>query len=145
MPNSACSSGRPAISAPLFCALTPDIPNVENHKRLTTVGTIRIPDKNSLIVLPFDTRAINIPTNGAHAIHQAQKKMVQSLTHWIPSLSFGAIRKLSTGSFCMYSPIELVKEFKIYWVGPKINVAINNSPANDIFVLLKYFIPLPRP
>ena len=48
------------------------VPNAANQKDPITVGTMRTPIKNSLIVRPFETRAINILTNGAHAIHQAQ-------------------------------------------------------------------------
>lgn len=57
---------------PVIWMLMAVVPNAANQKDPRTVGTIRTPIKNSLIVRPFETRAINILTNGAHAIHQAQ-------------------------------------------------------------------------
>ena len=44
----------------------------ENHKMDKSVGTIITPRTNSLIVRPFEIRAIKIPTNGAQDSHQAQ-------------------------------------------------------------------------
>lgn len=43
--------------------------NITNIKR--NAGANITPPINSLIVLPFEIRAMNVPTNGAHAIHQA--------------------------------------------------------------------------
>ena len=42
------------------------------QKKVISVGTKSTPSTNSLIVRPLDIRAINMPTNGDHAIHQAQ-------------------------------------------------------------------------
>ncbi|SIE28288.1 Uncharacterised protein [Mycobacteroides abscessus subsp. abscessus] len=47
-------------------------PNVENHRNPMTVGTRRTPNTNSLILRPLETRAMNMPTKGDQAIHQAQ-------------------------------------------------------------------------
>lgn len=49
-----------------------DAPKTAKNKKQTTAGTNSTPSTNSLIVLPLETRAINIPTNGAHEIHHAQ-------------------------------------------------------------------------
>lgn len=48
------------------------VPNAANQNAPTSVGAISTPVKNSRIVRPFDTRAMNILTNGAHEIHHAQ-------------------------------------------------------------------------
>ena len=48
------------------------VPNAENQNVPSNVGATSTPIMNSLIVRPFDTRAMNILTNGAHEIHQAQ-------------------------------------------------------------------------
>jgi hypothetical protein len=50
----------------------PIVPKTANHMIDTSAGAAITPPINSLIVLPFDIRAINVPTNGAHAIHHAQ-------------------------------------------------------------------------
>jgi len=47
-------------------------PRIENHKKVTSVGTRRTPATNSRIVLPREMRAMKTPTNGAHDIHQPQ-------------------------------------------------------------------------
>ncbi|MCY1211510.1 hypothetical protein D9M72_232230 [compost metagenome] len=47
-------------------------PNTENHAKPTSVGAITVPRMNWRIVRPRDTRAMNRPTNGDHASHQAQ-------------------------------------------------------------------------
>src|SRR5699024_884960 len=44
---------------------------------LNSVGNKRTAAINSWIVLPFEMRAINNPTNGDHEIHHAQYKIVQ--------------------------------------------------------------------
>lgn len=48
------------------------VPNAENQNAPRIVGAMRTPVKNSRIVRPFETRAMNILTNGAHEIHHAQ-------------------------------------------------------------------------
>ncbi|MPM61519.1 hypothetical protein SDC9_108379 [bioreactor metagenome] len=50
----------------------PNVPNTTNHIIHTMAGTMVTPIINSLIVLPLDILAMNIPTNGIHAIHKAQ-------------------------------------------------------------------------
>ena len=47
-------------------------PNTEIQRKVIPVGTNSTPNTNSLMVLPLDTLAINIPTKGDQAIHQAQ-------------------------------------------------------------------------
>ena len=47
-------------------------PKIVIQTKVNPTGTNNTPRTNSLIVLPLETRAINIPTKGAHAIHQAQ-------------------------------------------------------------------------
>ena len=47
-------------------------PKTEIQKKVIKVGTSNTPSTNSLTVRPFDTRAMNIPTKGDQAIHQAQ-------------------------------------------------------------------------
>lgn len=46
-------------------------PKILIHKKVNSDGTKTTPKINSVMVRPFDTRAMNIPTNGDHAIHQA--------------------------------------------------------------------------
>ncbi len=58
-----------AISGPKFI---PVAPNTANHRKEPKAGINDTPRINSLIVLPLDIRAINTPTNGTQAIHQAQ-------------------------------------------------------------------------
>ena len=50
----------------------PNVPKIANHNNEPKDGAKTTPIINSLIVLPFEILAIKIPTNGAHAIHQAQ-------------------------------------------------------------------------
>ena len=47
------------------------VPNTDNHNIVNKVGAITAPMINSLIVLPLEICAINIPTNGHHAINHA--------------------------------------------------------------------------
>ncbi len=47
-------------------------PNTVIQINVNPVGTNNTPITNSLIVLPLETRAINIPTKGAQATHHAQ-------------------------------------------------------------------------
>src|SRR5699024_3328601 len=56
-----------------------DPPITVHHNAPRIVGTNNTPKTTSLMVLPRDTRAINVPTNGAQAIHHAQSNIVQSL------------------------------------------------------------------
>lgn len=65
------------ITSPRFTCMIrsrymPEPPKMENHNVQKMVGTINTPIINSRIVRPLETRAINVPTNGAQAIHQAQ-------------------------------------------------------------------------
>ena len=70
-------SGSATISLSSFILQVPDIlnaivPNTESHTIVKTVGTITTPIINSRIVLPFDIRAMNIPTKGVQAINHAK-------------------------------------------------------------------------
>src|SRR5699024_638201 len=56
-------------------------PKIENHTIARTAGTTNTPIINSRIVLPFEIRAINNPTNGDQDICQAQKKIVFAPSH----------------------------------------------------------------
>lgn len=47
-----------------------------NHKIKNKLGTIRTPKINSLMVRPFDIRAIKMPNEGAQENHHAQYKIV---------------------------------------------------------------------
>lgn len=60
---------KAAVSGP---RLIPIAPKIENHRKEAKEGAKMTPMINSRIVLPFDIRAINTPTKGAQAIHQAQ-------------------------------------------------------------------------
>ena len=57
---------------PSRCILIAVVPKVVNQMAPRSVGANRTPIINSRIVLPFDTRAMNMLTNGAQEIHQAQ-------------------------------------------------------------------------
>ena len=48
------------------------LPNTVIHRKVKAVGTNSTPITNSRIVRPREMRAMNMPTNGDHAIHHAQ-------------------------------------------------------------------------
>lgn len=50
---------------------SPDPPKTLIQKKVIKVGTNNTPKTNSLNVRPFEILAMNIPTKGAHATHQA--------------------------------------------------------------------------
>ncbi len=60
------------------------LPNTENHAKIKPNGINITPNTNSRKVRPREMRAINSPTNGAHATHQAQKKIVHEAFHSSP-------------------------------------------------------------
>ena len=70
----ALSSKTAVEITPEFCNSNSnaDPPKAAIQKKVINVGTNNTPNTNSRIVLPLDTRAMNIPTKGDHAIHQAQ-------------------------------------------------------------------------
>src|SRR5690625_3502996 len=75
--NNAASSPVCSICWMMFAPsknskLIAEPPNTVNQNAPKIDGTNNTPTTNSLIVLPLETRAINVPTNGAHAIHHAQ-------------------------------------------------------------------------
>ena len=55
----------------------PLLPKMENQAKMKPSGMNITPKTNSRKVRPREMRAMNSPTNGAQATHQAQKKMVQ--------------------------------------------------------------------
>src|SRR3546814_16429408 len=65
---------------PKICDHSAVPPNTENQRKPSRLGAITTPRMNSRISRPREIRAMNAPTNGAHAIHQAQQKIVQSAT-----------------------------------------------------------------
>src|SRR5690606_2227458 len=48
------------------------LPKTVIQKKVKTVGTSKTPSTNSRTVRPREMRAMNMPTKGDHAIHQAQ-------------------------------------------------------------------------
>src|SRR5699024_5131018 len=60
-----------SILPPIWISIAVE-PNAANQNAPRIVGAIRTPTKNSRIVRPLETRAINILTKGAQEIHQAQ-------------------------------------------------------------------------
>ena len=57
---------------PSICVFSAAPPNVDIQKKDRSDGTSTTPTTNSRIVRPFETRAMNMPTNGAHEIHHPQ-------------------------------------------------------------------------
>src|SRR5699024_1913882 len=81
----------------------PVLPKMVNHTRDTAVGASRIPRRNSRMVRPREIRAMNIPTNGAHARNQAWLNSVQLSVH--PSSAPAPVSNASCGMVCAYSPM----------------------------------------
>src|SRR5699024_3884208 len=72
-PNVDVSTGNgEIISVPCCSKFNADTPNIEKKISVTIVGAKITPIMNCFIVRPLETLAINIPTNGAQEIHQAQ-------------------------------------------------------------------------
>lgn len=73
MANVAVSVASFAMLAILLsCKYIADAPKTAKNIKQTNAGTNNTPKINSLIVRPLETRAINIPTNGAQDTHHAQ-------------------------------------------------------------------------
>src|SRR5699024_1802464 len=73
MPNVTVSvANSESCAMPSFSTNNADPPKTAKNIKVTSVGASRTPVINCLIVLPFDTLAINIPTNGAQEIHHDQ-------------------------------------------------------------------------
>ena len=62
----------PKMSVPAFWRSIAVPPKTANQSRLTRLGTRSTPATNWRIVRPREMRAMNMPTNGVHEIHQAQ-------------------------------------------------------------------------
>ncbi len=60
------------MSPSVCCAWMADPPKIENQMRATMLGARSTPTTNSRMVRPRLMRAMNMPTNGVHEIHQAQ-------------------------------------------------------------------------
>ena len=60
------------MSVPFFCRSMAAPPKMQNHTRLTRLGTSSTPVTNWRMVRPREMRAMNMPTNGVHESHQAQ-------------------------------------------------------------------------
>src|SRR5690625_623870 len=68
---SSCTAVSISVSPPII--LSRALPPKTFIQRIEiSAGTTRTPKTNSLMVLPFDIRAIKEPTKGDHAIHQPQ-------------------------------------------------------------------------
>ena len=71
-PNN-CVSGDILKRSECFLPVSiPNTPKTLNHIKLTSAGTNKTPEINSLIERPLDTRAMNTPTNGLQLSHQPQ-------------------------------------------------------------------------
>src|SRR5690606_15627528 len=66
-------ASAPAMSTPpKICPHSAVPPKTENHAKPSRLGTTTTPSTNSRTVRPYDTRAMNAPTNGDQEIHHAQ-------------------------------------------------------------------------
>ena len=74
MPKSTVSVESWASAVPAICASVDRVPNTANQMLLKIVGTKIGQPKNERIDRPREIRAMNTPTKGAQAIHQAQWK-----------------------------------------------------------------------
>src|SRR5699024_11361691 len=129
MPNVTVSvANSESCAMPSFSTNNADPPKTAKNIKVTSVGASRTPVINCLIVLPFDTLAINIPTNGAHEIHHAHYKMVHSLIHSRISALLGLSSKLISKQFQIYIPIDVVNISNIYTDDQTIN-SISTNPA----------------
>lgn len=76
VPKSAFSSPPSRTVAmstpPLRCRSKAAPPRIENQTKLTRLGMAMTKRTNWRMVRPLEIRAMNIPTNGVHDIHQAQ-------------------------------------------------------------------------
>ena len=68
----AISASWATESVPSIPKCRPRLPIMANQRMDPRAGASTTPAMNSRIVLPLEIRAMNDPTNGAHAIHHAQ-------------------------------------------------------------------------
>ena len=68
-------------SSPALKKVRAALPKIETHSRMKAKGISRTPITNWRSVRPREMRARKRLTNGAQAIHQAQKNSVQSAIH----------------------------------------------------------------
>ncbi len=71
-PNSCVSGVISKISLCFLPVSMPNTPKTLNQTKLTIAGTSKTPEMNFSIERPFETRAINTPTNGLQLNHQPQ-------------------------------------------------------------------------
>ena len=79
------SAVSPKAVAPWLTNSMALLPKIENQAKIKPNGINITPSTNSRKVRPREMRAIKSPTNGAHATHQAQKKIVQPAFHSAPA------------------------------------------------------------
>src|SRR5699024_8992288 len=78
MANSCISGPSSTISGTLLATSIPVTPKTVNQMMPIVVGTSRSAITNSRTVLPFETRAIKIPTNELQLNHHAQYRLSMS-------------------------------------------------------------------
>src|SRR5699024_4946312 len=146
MPNVTVSvANSESCAMPSFSTNNADPPKTAKKIKVTSVGATRTPVINWLIVLPFHTLAINLPTNGPQEIHHAHYNKLQSLIQPRLSALLGLSSKLISKKLPTYLPIEVVNISNIYTDGPTINRVSTNAAAIHIFVVLRILIPFPSP
>ncbi|MNV60922.1 hypothetical protein D3C71_1534070 [compost metagenome] len=70
--RSACTASEMAPPAMPRSRPMAELPKTVIHRKVKAVGTSSTPMTNSRTVRPREMRAMNMPTNGDQAIHQAQ-------------------------------------------------------------------------
>lgn len=71
-------AASPNAALPFMIRSRLEFPKIEIHRTMKMNGTVMVPSTNCRMVRPREMRARNRPTNGAQAIHQAQKNSVQA-------------------------------------------------------------------
>ena len=69
--TSFCTASAMAVFPFITSSIDTEL-KAEIQRQVTMVGTINTPKINCRIVLPFEIRAIKVPTKGDQAIHQPQ-------------------------------------------------------------------------
>ncbi|MNE79493.1 hypothetical protein D3C80_1759840 [compost metagenome] len=70
--RSVCTASEMAPAATPRSRLMAELPKTVIHRKVKAEGTSNTPIRNSRTVRPREMRAMNMPTNGDQAIHQAQ-------------------------------------------------------------------------
>ena len=100
---------------------------------------------NSRIVLPFEIRAMNMPTNGAQDNHQAQNSMVQLKNHGRVSGVQIDVQKLCPKICDRQYPKFSTIVFNRSNVGPAQSTKSIKTNATDILISLSSLTPLSIP